>query len=94
MNTKVYDLNQKNRQAVVAKGEEYEIFDETMKKVAHETENDDMFFAVACETKKELDKAQKEQVRLQDELEVTRESMDIASREFSNCWALHKVAQT
>ena len=35
----------------------------------------------------ELDKAQKEQDSLQDELEAMRESLDVASREFNNCWA-------
>ena len=35
----------------------------------------------------ELDKAQKEQDRLQDKLEARGESMGIASREFTNCWA-------
>ena len=33
----------------------------------------------------ELDKGQKDQDRLQDELEATRESMAIASREFTKC---------
>ena len=34
----------------------------------------------------ELDKAQKDQDRLQDELEFTCESMVTASKEFTNCW--------
>ena len=46
-----------------------------------------MLFAVAYEAMEELDKAQKDRDRLLDELEATRESMDIASREFTNCWA-------
>ena len=63
-NTKVYDLNQKTMQSLDVLAEEYEIFEETMKKVTHELE--------------ELDKAQKDQDRLQDEVEATRESMDDA----------------
>ena len=55
--------------------------------MTHETEEGDLLFAVAYEAMEELDKAQKEQDRLQDEPEATRESMDIASREFTNCWA-------
>ena len=68
-NTKVYDLNQKTMQALDALAEEYEIFEETMKKGTHETEEGDMLFAVAY-AMEELDKAQKDQDRLQDELEV------------------------
>ena len=90
--TKVYDLNQKTMQALDIPAEEYEIFEETMKKVTHETEEGDMLFAAAYETMEEVDKAQKDQDRLQDELEATCESMVIASREFTNCWALHEVA--
>ena len=58
-----------------------------MKKVTHETDHGDTLLEVAHETMEELDKAQKEQDPLQDELEATRGSMDIASREFTNCWA-------
>ena len=51
-----------------------------------------MLFAVACEVGEELDRAQKDQDRLQDELEVTCEGMVTASKEFSNCWALPNAA--
>ena len=85
-NTKVYDLNQKTMQALNALAEEYEIF-ETMKKVKHKTEEGDMLFAVAYEAMEELDKAQKDQDRLQDELEATCDSMVTVSKEFTNCWA-------
>ena len=82
-NTKVYDLNQKTMQDLDPLAEEYEIFEETMKKETHETE----VFAVAHEAMEEFDKAQKDQDRLQDELEFTCESMVTASKEFTNCWA-------
>ena len=85
--TRVHDLNQKTMQALGALAEEYEIFEETMQKVMHETEDGDRLSAVAYEAMEELDKAQKDQDRLQDELEATRESMDMASREFTKCWA-------
>ena len=55
--------------------------------MTYETEEGDMLFAVAYEAMEELDKAQKHQHRSQDEMEATRESMDIASRDFTNCWA-------
>ena len=60
--------------------------------MTHETEEGDMLFAVAYEAMEELDKAQKD--RLQDELEATRESMDIASRKFTNCWAHLKTRES
>ena len=71
-NTKVYDLNQKTMQAVDVLAEDYEIFEETMKKVTYETDEGDMLFAVAYEAMEELDKAQKHQHRSQDEKEATR----------------------
>ena len=74
-------------QAVDVLAEDYEIFEETMKTVTYETEEGDMLFAVAYEAMEELDKAQKHQHRSQDEMEATRESMDIVSRDFTNCWA-------
>ena len=58
-NTKTYDLNQKTMQALDTLAEEYEIFDETMKKVPLETEEGDMLFAVAYEVGEELDRARK-----------------------------------
>ena len=42
VNTKVHDLNQKTMQALDVLAEEYEIFEETMEKVTHETEDGDM----------------------------------------------------
>ena len=73
-------------QAVDVLAEDYEIFEETMKTVTYETEEGNMLFAVAYEAM-ELDKAQKHQDGSQNEMEATRESMDIASRDFTNCWA-------
>ena len=57
-------------QALDSLAEEFEIFEETMKKVTHETEESDMLHAVANEAMDELDKAQKDQDRLHDEMEV------------------------
>ena len=51
-----------------------------------------MFYAVASEVAEELDRAQKDQDRLQDELECSCEDLATASKEFSNCWAAHKAA--
>ena len=48
-NTKVYDLHQKTIEALDVLAEEYEIFEATMKKVTHETEEVNMLFAAAYE---------------------------------------------
>ena len=47
-------------QALDVLAEEYEIFEETMKKVTHETEEGGMLCAEAYEAMEELDKAQKD----------------------------------
>ena len=65
--------------------EEYEAFEVTMKKVAFEHEEGDMLYAMASEVAEELDRAQKDQDRLHDELEFTCEGIVIASKEFTNC---------
>ena len=54
-------------QALDVLAEEFEIFEETKKKVTHDTEDGDMSFAVASEFLEELDNAQREQDRLQDD---------------------------
>ena len=63
------------------------------KKVAHETEDADVGFAAVNEAIVQLDKAQREPARPQDVLEFTREGMDIASKEFTNWWALNETAR-
>ena len=91
-NTRASDLNHKTMQALDTLAEEYEIFEETMKKVTLETEEGDMLYAAAYEVGEELHRAQKDQDHLQDELEFTCEGMVTASKEFRNCWALHNAA--
>ena len=70
-NTRAYDLNQKTMQALDTLAEEYEVFEETMKKVTLENEEDGMLYAAASEVEDELDRALKDQDRLQNELEFT-----------------------
>ena len=91
-NTRSYDLKQKTMQALDTLVEEYEIFEETMRKVTCETEEGDMLCAVASEVGEELERVLKDQNRLHDELEFTCEDMVTASKEFTNCWALHNAA--
>ena len=64
-NTRAYDHNHKTMQALDTSAEEYEIFEEIMKKVTLETDEGDMLYAVASEVGEELEK---DQDRLQDEL--------------------------
>ena len=47
---------------------------------------------MASEVGEELERAQKDQDDLQDELEFTCEGMVTASKAFTNCWALHNAA--
>ena len=54
-----------------------------------------MLFAVAHEAVEELDKAQKDEDRLHDEMEGTCESMAAASKKYTSCWAnLKRLALT
>ena len=70
-NTRAYDLNQKTIPALDTLAEECEVFEETMKKVTLENEEDGMLYAAASEVEDELDRALKDQDRLQNELEFT-----------------------
>ena len=47
---------------------------------------------MASEVADELDRAQKDQDRLQDKLDCSCEDLATASREFSNCWATQEAA--
>ena len=86
-NDRAYDMNQKTTQASDALAEEYTAFEASMKKVTFEHEEEDVLFAAATEVTGELERAQEDQDRLQDELASSCEDMATAAREFSNCWA-------
>ena len=86
-NTRAHDFNQKTMQALDTFAEEYEIFEETMKKVTLETEEGDMLYAMVSEVEEELDTAQKDQDRLQHELEFTREEYGHRPQ------GVHKIAE-
>ena len=85
-------MNRKTIQALDILAEEYGVFEVTMKKVTFDHEEVDVLFAAASEVVEELDRAEKDQDRLQDELECTCEDLAIVSKEFSNCWATHEAA--
>ena len=86
-NTKVYDLDQKTMQALDVLAEEREIIEENYEE--NYARNRGGRHAVRGTVRRHggARQHQKEQNRPQDELDATRESMDIVSREFTNCWA-------
>ena len=74
-------MNQKTIQALDALAEESGSFEAIMKKVTGVHEEGDVLYALASETD-ELDRAQKEQDRLQDELDCSCADLAVASRDF------------
>ena len=85
-------MNQKTIQTLDTLAEEYGTIEATMKKVTPEYEEGDVLYAVASEVASELDRAQKDQDRLEDELDCSCVDLATASREFSNCWATQEEA--
>ena len=79
-------MTQKTIRDLDTLAEEYGVFKVTKKKVMFEHEEWDVFMRWL------LDQAQKDQDRLQDELECSCEDLATASKEFSNCWATHEAA--
>ena len=63
-----------------------------MKKVTFEHEEGDVLYAIVTEATDELERAQKDQDRPQDELDCSCEDLATAAREFSNCWAAQEAA--
>ena len=74
-NDRAYDMNQKTLQALDILAKEYGSFEATMKKVTFEHEEGDVLYAMASEVADELDRAQKDQDRLQDELDCSCEDL-------------------
>ena len=57
-----------------------------------EHEDGDVLYAIVTEAIDELERAQKDQDRPQDELDCSCEDLATAAREFSNCWAAQEAA--
>ena len=68
-NDKAYDLNQKKKHALDALAEDYVTFEATVANVTCEHEAGDAIHAAAAETAGELERVQKDQGRLQDDLD-------------------------
>ena len=79
-NTKVYDLNQKTMQALDRLADVYETFEDTWAFVEKETAEDDSLLPEADGAMDQLVAAQQHQARFLDEVESSRESLDIAFR--------------
>ena len=71
-NDKAYDLNQKTIQALDALAEDYLVSEATMANVTSEHEAGDAIHAASAETAGELERIQKDQGRLQDDLDFQR----------------------
>ena len=91
-NDRAHDMNQKTIQAPDALAEEYSAFKASMKKVTSEHEEGNVLHAVVTEVTDELERAQKDQDRLQDDLDCFCEDMATAARGFSNCSAAQEAA--
>ena len=90
-NDKAFDLNQKTIQALDALAEDYVAFEATMASVTSEHEAGDAIHAMAAETSGELERVQKDQGRLQDDLDCSCDDLAAATRGFSDCWAAHEA---
>ena len=74
-NDKAYDLNQKNIQALDALAEDYVVFEATMANFTSEHEAGDAIHAAAAETAGELERVQKDQGRLHDDLDCSSDDL-------------------
>ena len=74
-------MNQKSAQALDTLADDYEAFEVTIKKATNEHEEGDVLYAVASQVAEDLERAQKDQDRPQDELDCSCEDLATASWE-------------
>ena len=86
-------MNQMTIQISDALAEEHTAYEASMKKVMSVHEEGDALSAVVTETTDELERAQKDQDRLQDELDCSCEDMANVAGEFSDCWPHNRQQQ-
>ena len=89
--TRPYDLNQKTIQALDALASECIAFEATTANVTSEHEAGDAIHTAAAGTAGELERIQKDQGRLQDDLDCSNDDLAAATREFSDCWTAHEA---
>ena len=90
-NDKAYDLNQKSMQALDALAKEYIDFEAIMANVTSEQEAGDVLHVATLQMAEELERAQKDQGRLQDDLDCSSDALTAATKEFSDCWAAQEA---
>ena len=73
-----YDLSQKSKQALDALAKEY-------------VEAGEVLHAATLEVAEERERAQKDQGRLQDDLDCSSDALTAVTKEFSDCWAAHEA---
>ena len=71
--------------------EDYVAFEATMANVTSEHEAGDAIHAAASETAEELERDQKDQGRLQDDLDCSSDDLAAATKDFSDCSAAHEA---
>ena len=81
-NDKAYDLNQKSIQALDALAKEYVDFEATMANVTSEHGAGDVLHAATLEVAEELERTQKDQGRLQDDLDCSCDALAAATKKF------------
>ena len=62
-----------------------------MANVTSEQEAGNVLHAATLEVAEELERAQKDQGRLQDDLDCSGDALTAATKEFSDCWAAHEA---
>ena len=90
-NDKAHDLNQKSLQVLDALAKKHGDFEATMANVTSEQEAGDVLHVATLEVAEELERAQKDQGRLQDDLDCSSDALTVATKEFSDCWAAHEA---
>ena len=90
--TKVFDPNQKTRQALDRLAGVYATFEDAWANVENENSEGDILHGDACGAMDELAKAQQHQARCQHEVQGCRENLDVIVRDLTNFWALLEVA--
>ena len=91
-NDKTCDLNQqKSIQALDALEKEYVDFEATMDNDTSEHEAGYVLHAATLEVAEELERTQKNQGPLQDDLDCSCDDLAAATKGFSDCWAAHEA---
>ena len=86
--TKVFDLDQKTRQAIDRLAGVYATFEDAWANVENENSEGDILHGDACGAMDELAKAQQHQARCQHEVQACRENLGVIVRDLTNFWVM------